>query len=309
MSLAIVFPGQGSQSIGMLSELAGNYPLVKTMYQQASDCLGFDLWKLVQDGPEAELNRTQNTQPALLAAGVATWEVWQQNDGKKPEIVAGHSLGEYTALVCAGVLDFSDAVKLVADRGKYMQEAVPEGQGAMAAVLGLDDDRVIHACERISNGQIVAPANFNCPGQVVIAGHTEAVEKAVDAAKTAGAKRAVILPVSVPSHCRLMQDAAGKLAQRLEQVHFSDAAIPVLQNVNAEKNTEAGTIKQALIEQLYRPVRWSESITRMKKEGIKQLIECGPGKVLTGLTKRIDRDIQALPVFDLTSLQTASTAD
>lgn len=305
MSLAIIFPGQGSQSLGMLSALAESFPVVRATYEEASQALGFDLWRLTQDGPETELNRTEHTQPALLAAGRAIWRVWNESGGEQPGMFAGHSLGEYTALVCAGVIDFSDAITLVADRGRYMQEAVPQGTGAMAAILGLDDEQVIEVCQAITGEQIVTAANFNATGQVVIAGHVGAVQQAMEAAKQAGAKRAILLPVSVPSHCALMTQAADRLATRLESLTFSTANIPVIQNVDVEQHTATEGIKQALIQQLYQPVRWVETVHKMQNNGVTQLVECGPGKVLTGLVKRIDRNLNALAVYDPSSLQAA----
>lgn len=305
MSLAIIFPGQGSQSLGMLSALAESFPVVRATYEEASQALGFDLWRLTQDGPETELNRTEHTQPALLAAGRAIWRVWNESGGEQPGMFAGHSLGEYTALVCAGVIDFSDAITLVADRGRYMQEAVPQGTGAMAAILGLDDEQVVEVCQAITGEQIVSAANFNATGQVVIAGHAGAVQQAMEAAKQAGAKRAILLPVSVPSHCALMTQAADRLATRLESLTFSTANIPVIQNVDVEQHTATEGIKQALIQQLYQPVRWVETVHKMQNNGVTQLVECGPGKVLTGLVKRIDRNLNALAVYDPSSLQAA----
>ncbi len=301
----MVFPGQGSQSLGMLSALAASYPVVKSIYVEASKVLEFNLWELIQDGPEDELNKTENTQPALLAAGVAVWRVWNESKGRRPVLLAGHSLGETTALVCAGVLAFKDAVALVADRGKYMQEAVPAGTGAMAAILGLEDKQVTEVCEQITDNQVVSTANFNSPGQVVIAGHRAAVEDAVELAKKKGAKRALLLPISVPSHCSLMQDAADKYTQRLESVQFSDANMPVIQNVDANEHSSSQEIKQALIQQMHQPVRWVETILTMKSNGITRIIECGPGRVLTGLIKRIDRSLDALCVHDPESLQVA----
>lgn len=304
-NLAIIFPGQGSQSLGMLSALAESFPVVRATYDEASQALGFDLWRLTQEGSEQELNRTEHTQPALLAAGQAVWRVWDESAGEQPSLLAGHSLGEYTALVCAGVIDFSDAITLVAERGKYMQEAVPHGTGAMAAILGLKDEQVVEVCQAVSGEQIVSAANFNATGQVVIAGHTKAVQQAMASAKQAGAKRAIMLPVSVPSHCALMKQAADRLATRLQSITFSNANIPVIQNVDVEQHTTAQDIKQALIQQLYQPVRWLETIGKMQNSGITQLIECGPGKVLTGLIKRIDRSLDALAVYDPASLQAA----
>jgi len=305
MSLAIVFPGQGSQSVGMLADLSEHYPLVREVFHEASDVLGYDLWELTQHGPAEELDKTEKTQPALLAAGYASWRAWQAAGGETPALVGGHSLGEYTALVCAGVLNYADAIPLVADRGRFMQEAVPVGTGVMAAILGLDDASVMEICAQVDEGQNVAAANFNAPGQVVISGHTAAVNQAVEVLKQAGAKRAVLLPVSVPSHCALMKSAADRLADRLLQVRFSDACIPVVQNVDAQVHTEARVIMQSLIRQLHEPVYWSQSIKKMKIEGITRVLECGPGKVLTGLCRRIDRDLDAIAVYDQNSLESA----
>lgn len=305
MSLAIIFPGQGSQSVGMLADLPERYPVVREVFAEASEILGYDLYELVQNGPATELDQTEKTQPALLTAGIANWRIWQGLDGTAPSVVAGHSLGEYTALVCAGVLEFTEAVALVADRGRFMQEAVPAGSGIMAAVLGLDDDKVMEICACVGQGETVAAANFNAPGQVVISGHSAAVHRAVTALKEAGAKRVVLLPVSVPSHCALMKGAADKLADRLQQVTFSDAAIPVIQNVDAIARTDADGIMGALIRQLHEPVHWSRTIEKMQATGVAHVIECGPGKVLTGLCRRIDRALDAQAVYDQESLDNA----
>ena len=309
MSLAIIFPGQGSQSVGMLAGLSEHYPVVQQVFREASGLLGYDLWELVQHGPAAELDRTEKTQPALLAAGYACWRVWRAAGGAVPALVAGHSLGEYSALVCAGVLDFGPALTLVADRGRFMQEAVPAGTGMMAAILGLDDARVTEICAQTGGGQTVAAANFNAPGQVVISGHADAVNRAVEALKQAGAKRALLLPVSVPSHCALMKSAADRLADRLLLVKFSDAAIPVVQNVDAGIRADADGIMRSLIRQLYEPVRWSRSIETMKAAGITRVLECGPGKVLTALCRRIDRDLEAVAVYDQDSLESALSVE
>ncbi len=313
MSLAFVFPGQGSQSVGMLSELAIAYPQVRQTFGQASEVLGYDLWDLVQSGPEAELNQTHKTQPAMLAAGVAVWRVWQARQGAMPMMMAGHSLGEYTALVCAGALDFNDAVRLVAERGRYMQEAVPAGEGAMAAILGLEDAQVIQVCRDASaapgaSDEVVAAVNFNSPGQVVVAGTAAAVARAVELAKQAGAKRALVLPVSVPSHCLLMKPAAERLAALLQTVVLKTPGIPVVNNTDVAVYAEADKIRDALVRQLYNPVRWVETIRSMANAGVKSLVECGPGKVLAGLNKRIERDMAVLPVFDPVTLDEALQA-
>ncbi|WP_286866337.1 MULTISPECIES: ACP S-malonyltransferase [Pantoea] len=303
--IAFVFPGQGSQTVGMLTELAATYPLVEETFREASDALGYDLWQLVSQGPAEELNKTWQTQPALLAASVAIYRVWQQQGGQQPVLMAGHSLGEYSALVCAGVLSFADAVKLVELRGKLMQEAVPEGTGAMQAIIGLDDAAIRKACEESAQGQVVSPVNFNSPGQVVIAGNKEAVERAGAACKAAGAKRALPLPVSVPSHCALMKPAADKLAVALENITFAAPAVPVINNVDVKAETDAAAIRHALVRQLYSPVRWTESMEAMAEQGVTQLLEMGPGKVLTGLTKRIVDSLTAAAVNDTASLTAA----
>lgn len=302
---AFVFPGQGSQTVGMLTELAATYPLVEETFREASDALGYDLWQLVSQGPAEELNKTWQTQPALLAASVAIYRVWQQQGGEQPALMAGHSLGEYSALVCAGVLNFADAVKLVELRGKLMQEAVPEGTGAMQAIIGLDDAAIRKACEESAQGQVVSPVNFNSPGQVVIAGNKEAVERAGAACKAAGAKRALPLPVSVPSHCALMKPAADKLAVALDSITFNAPAVPVINNVDVKAESDAAAIRHALVRQLYSPVRWTESVEAMAAQGVTQLLEMGPGKVLTGLTKRIVDSLTAAAVNDTASLTAA----
>ena len=305
MSLAFVFPGQGSQSVGMLAELGENQASVKETFAQASEVVGFDLWELVQKGPEAELNDTANTQPAMLAAGVAIWRLWQQRGGEKPVVMAGHSLGEYTALVCAGAVDFEEAVALVRERGRFMQEAVPPGDGAMAAILGLDDEQVIAICERAAEGEVVAAVNFNSPGQVVVAGAAGAVSRAVDLAKEEGAKRAIVLPVSVPSHCALMRDAARRLEERLKEVTIRSPEVPVVNNVDVMAERDPEAIRDALVRQLYSPVRWVETIRCLAEQGVDSLVECGPGKVLAGLNRRIDRGMKVFPVYDEDSLKNA----
>jgi [acyl-carrier-protein] S-malonyltransferase len=304
-TLAIVFPGQGSQSIGMLSELAVSYPLVSETFTQASDVLGYDLWKLSQDGPKDELNRTDRTQPAMLAAGVAVWRVWQQENGALPGVMAGHSLGEYSALVCAGAMEFSDAVSLVEERGRCMQSAVPAGVGAMAAILGLDDETVADVCNRAAENEVVSPVNFNSPGQVVIAGNAGAVQRAIGLAKEAGAKRALPLAVSVPSHCSLMQPAAEQFAERLAQTSINTPSIPVIQNVDAARHDQPDAIRENLEKQLFRPVQWVLSVRNMGGQGVTRIIEAGPGKVLAGLCKRIDKSIANAAVFDPASLAAA----
>ncbi len=305
MSLAFVFPGQGSQAVGMLAELGQTCAEVKATFAEASSALGYDLWELAQNGPEEQLNRTDKTQPAMLAAGIAVWRVWQSRGGEQPTVMAGHSLGEYTALVCAGALDFTDAVKLVADRGRFMQEAVAAGTGAMAAILGLADDKVREVCDLAAQGDVVAAVNFNSPGQVVVAGATAAVERAMAMAKEAGAKRAVMLPVSVPSHCELMKPASERLAATLAGIEINAPRIPVIHNVDVTGYDDPSMIRDTLVRQLFLPVRWVETVQAMASQGVDKLIECGPGKVLVGLNKRIDRDMQALPVFDSATLETA----
>ncbi|ESS68481.1 malonyl CoA-acyl carrier protein transacylase FabD [Methyloglobulus morosus KoM1] len=297
-NLAFVFPGQGSQSVGMLTQLAASYPEVKQTFDKASFVLGRNLWDLVVNGPEEKLNQTQNTQPAMLAAGVAVWEVWCKHSAIRPAWMAGHSLGEYTALVCSGALFFEDAVKLVEARARFMQEAVPAGVGTMAAILGLDDDKIITICADVAGTEIVSAVNFNSPGQVVIAGHTAAVERAVAAAKEAGAKRAVMLPVSVPSHCALMLSAAEKLEECLRDIALETPKMHTIHNADVEMHTAPDVIRQVLKEQLYKPVRWVEGIELMHNKGVTIFIECGPGKVLTGLDKRIAKEAEHLAIYD-----------
>ncbi len=305
MSLAFVFPGQGSQSVAMLSELAEKTQLITATFQEASEALGYDLWDLVQNGPEERLNSTEVTQPALLAAGVAVWRCWQEQAGPSPAFLAGHSLGEYTALVCAGSLDFADAVRLVADRGRFMQDAVAIGTGSMAAVMGLDEAALTEVCARASEGDVISCANFNSPGQIVIAGERLAVERAAELAKAAGAKRAIILSVSVPSHCALMIPAADRLAQRLNDLSLDSPSIPVIHNVDADRHPGPAEIRTALVEQLYKPVRWIDVVNKMAECGVDTIVECGPGKVLAGLCKRINKTLDCKPVFDPDSLNKA----
>lgn len=307
-TLALVFPGQGSQSVGMLAELAQTQPQIAETFEGASDVLGYDLWALVQQGPEEQLNQTDRTQPAMLAAGVAVWRAWEARGGAQPAIMAGHSLGEYTALVCAGALEYTDAIALVAERGRCMQHAVPAGTGAMAAILGLDDAAVAAVCTEAAAGEVVAPVNFNSPGQVVIAGHAGAVERAVVAAKAAGAKRAVTLPVSVPSHCALMTPAAEAFAERLAASEIRVPAIPVIQNVDAQPHDAPDAIRENLRRQLYSPVQWVRTVQAMRGLGIARIIEAGPGKVLAGLNRRIDKDMSNETVLDPASLDAALAA-
>jgi [acyl-carrier-protein] S-malonyltransferase len=305
--LAFVFPGQGSQTVGMLKGLAAEFPLVTETFAEASHTLGYDLWQLVQEGPAEKLNQTTHTQPALLTASVAIWRIWQTQHGNKPTLLAGHSLGEYSALVCAQAIAFSDAVKLVAERGRFMQEAVPEGQGALAAIVGLDDQQVRNICEAAAQRKVLTPANYNAIGQIVIAGETSAVERAIEQAKQAGAKLAKLLPVSAPSHCALMQPAADRLANYLQATALQTPNIPVINNVDVSIQTDPNGIKAALVKQLYSPVRWVEIIQAMAKQNIELIIECGPGKVLAGLNKRIVAEIPTISVNDSESLKAALT--
>ncbi len=305
-NLAFIFPGQGSQSVGMMDDLAAHTPIIEETFKEAGDALGIDLWGLVCDGPEETLNQTDHTQPAMLAAGVATWRAWNEAGGARPAIMAGHSLGEYTALVCAGAMGFADAVKLVAQRGRFMQEAVPAGEGAMAAVLGLDDQAVVDACESASEGDVVAAVNFNAPGQVVIAGARAAVDRAMEACKAAGAKKVMPLPVSVPSHCALMAPAAERLADVLKDITLDAPAIPVLHNVDVQSTDDPEQIRQRLVAQLHSPVRWVETIQSMVDRGVEQMVECGPGKVLAGLNRRIQRRLPIVALADTKSLQKAA---
>lgn len=302
---AITFPGQGSQAVGMLADLAAAEPLVAQTFEEGSDALGLDLWALSQLGPKEALNQTENTQPALLCAGIAVYRVLREQLEHDPLVMAGHSLGEYTALVAAGVLQLTDATRLVAMRGRFMQQAVPAGSGAMAAILGLDDDAVRAVCDEAAQGQIASPVNFNSPGQVVVAGNTEAVARAADLAKAAGAKRALMLDVSVPSHCALMKPAADRLREAMQDVVFASPSVPVLHNVSVSEAATADDIRQALVEQLYSPVRWVETVAAIAARGVEVVIEAGPGKVLAGLIKRTDKSLSALPVFDPPSLQKA----
>ena len=302
---AMVFPGQGSQAVGMLAELAEQFSIVEETFKQASEVLGYDLWSLVQHGPADELNKTWQTQPALLAASIAVYRVWQQQYPQlQPTLMAGHSLGEYSALVCAGAIDFQDAVKLVELRGKLMQQAVPEGTGAMYAIIGLDNDSIIKACQNAEQGEVVSAVNFNSPGQVVIAGAKAAVERAAVLCKEAGAKRALPLAVSVPSHCALMKPAADQLAVSLESIAVKSPAVAVINNVDVKTENDAQAIRHALVRQLYSPVRWTETVEKMATNGIEVLVEIGPNKVLNGLTKRIADNLQAVSVNDPASLST-----
>ena len=303
-NLAFIFPGQGSQAVTMLSDFA-EHSVVQSTFSEASKSLGYDLWQLISEGPAEKLNQTNFTQPALLTASVALWRLLDSESEMSPAIIAGHSLGEYSALVCAGVLSLADGVKLVEKRGEFMQASVPEGVGAMAAVIGLSDDKIIDACQQAAEQQIVSAVNFNSPGQVVIAGNKEAVERAGILCKEAGAKRVLPLPVSVPSHCALMKDAAEKLAQEFNSVTFNQPNIPVINNVDVAIENDVEAIKQALIKQLYSPVRWTEIVEILADKGIEAAIEVGPGKVLQGLVKRINKSITCVSVNDNESLSKA----
>jgi [acyl-carrier-protein] S-malonyltransferase len=306
MSLAVVFPGQGSQSVGMLKALAAAEPVVRETFAEASEVLGYDLWALCQDGPAEELNATERTQPAMLAAGVATWRAWQHRGAPVPAMLAGHSLGEFTALVCAGAIEFRDAVGIVQFRGRVMQEAVPAGQGAMAAILGLEDAEVEAACGEAAQGEVVEPVNYNSPGQLVIAGHATAVARAIEACKARGAKRALPLPVSVPSHSSLMKAAGERLRERLASVALHAPAIEVYAYGGRRHGTPAEIVDN-VVAQLSGPVRWSDVIRDMVARGATRIVECGPGRVLTGLNRRIERnkDIAMLAIEDPASLATA----
>jgi [acyl-carrier-protein] S-malonyltransferase len=310
MTLAFVFPGQGSQSIGMLAAFGAAEPVVRETFAEASDVLGYDLWALCQSGPESDLGATERTQPAMLAAGVATWRVWLRHGGPRPVAMAGHSLGEYSALVCSEALDFRQAVDLVRFRGQLMQQAVPLGEGAMAAVLGLDDAELELACRDAAQGEVVEPVNFNAPGQTVIAGHATAVARAIEGAKARGAKRALLLPVSVPSHSSLMLDAAERLAERLATVPLRLPNVASVYTVDVRTHASTDGIRQSLKEQLFKPVRWADTVRAMLAGGVTTLVECGPGRVLTSLSKRIERraDLQSLALEDPASMAAALAA-
>jgi len=304
-NLAFVFPGQGSQSVGMLTELAASYPEVKRVFERASDILGRDLWAIADQGPEDELNQTYNTQSIMLAAGVAVWEIWCKHSSVRPAWMAGHSLGEYTALVCSEAMSFEDGIKLVAARGRLMQEAVPEGVGSMAAILGLEDHVVVNVCAEVAGDEVVSAVNFNTPGQVVIAGNTDAVERAMLAAKRAGAKRVMLLPISVPSHCALMASAAEKLDKYLQEADIDIPKMTLIHNVDVASHSASEVIRNALKEQLYKPVRWVDTIRFMHDQGVTSFVECGPGNVLIGLNKRIAKAAEHLTIYNPLTLNKA----
>jgi [acyl-carrier-protein] S-malonyltransferase len=299
--LAFVFPGQGSQKIGMLAELAEQNPIIEKTFNEASEVLGYDMWQLIQQGEQDEINLTQRTQPILLTCSLAIWRLWNEKQGAVPSQMAGHSLGEWSALVCANVIDFADGLRIVEARGKYMQQAVPVGQGAMAAIIGLEDQTILDACSEASSLGVVDAVNFNAPGQVVLAGSNDAVERAMEICKSAGAKRALPLPVSAPFHTSLMKPAADNLAEMVNAVTFRAPEVPIMHNVHAENESDPQVIKALLLEQIYSPVKWVDCVKQLKASGASTLVECGPGKVLSGLTKRIDRE--------LTALATESAAD
>lgn len=304
--LAFVFPGQGSQKVGMLAEIAAAYPVVLDTFAEASEALSYDMWGLIQAGPQDALNLTEKTQPILLASSVALWRVWQQRNGVLPSLLAGHSLGEFSALVCAGTIAFADAVKLVRARGQFMQTAVPVGDGAMAAVLGMDDEQLVQICREASaQGGVVEAVNFNSPGQIVIAGTVAAVDKAIELCKAAGSKRALPLPVSAPFHTSLMRPAGDKLRAAMADLKFSAPTIPVVHNVNAKPETDPEKIKAILFEQIFSPVQWSHCVAYMVEQGITAAVECGPGKVLGGLIKRIDKSVNCLSIEDGAGLDAA----
>ena len=307
-NLAFVFPGQGSQKIGMLASLASINTVVLDTFSEASEALGYDLWELVQSGEQEAINLTERTQPILLASSVAIWRLWQEKSGPSPSLLAGHSLGEWSALVCSGVLGFTNALNIVRARGAYMQEAVPLGAGAMAAILGLDDQAVLDACDTARQGEVVDAVNFNAPGQIVIAGSALAVERAIELCKASGAKRALPLPVSAPFHTSLMHPAAENLADLVNSTVFSTPQIPVIHNVHAQIESNPDAIKTLMLEQIYKPVMWVDCVKALKAQGVEILVECGPGRVLNGLSKRIDRELTSYATDDLASLENALTS-
>ncbi len=303
--LAFVFPGQGSQKVAMLSAMAERHGVIQDTYEESSQVLGYDLWQLVQQGPQDKLNLTERTQPMLLTAGVALWRLWQQLGGEQPAVLAGHSLGEFTALVCAQSLAFTDAVHLVQQRGAFMQAAVPVGVGAMAAIIGLADDAIDQACIEAAQGQVVAAVNYNSPGQVVIAGHAEAVARAVALCKDAGARRALPLPVSAPFHTDLMRPAGEQLAAAISAIELRAPQIPVVHNVNAKTESDPQKIRQLLVEQVYSPVQWVACVRTLLDQGVQCTVECGPGKVLSGLIRRIDKSLAVASLEEPESLDKA----
>ena len=300
--LAIVFPGQGSQTIGMLNNLITIDKKAREIVNIASDVLGYDILKIISDGPKEKLDSTEVTQPAILLTSYVTWLLWKHESNAIPSVLAGHSLGEYTALLCADIISFEDAIMIVSERGKYMQQSVPDSTGAMAAILGLDDSLIEQLCSNAAEDEIVSAANYNSPGQVVVSGHKNAVNRMINLAKNAGARRAILLPVSVPSHCALMKDTANKFSKLLDKITFNNAQIPILQNVDAKLKTNAADIKTALIKQLYEPVRWVDTINEIHRIGVTKIIECGPNNVLSGLIKRIEKSFELFSISDKPSL-------
>ena len=300
--LAIVFPGQGSQTIGMFDNLITIDKKAREIVNIASDVLGYDILKIISDGPKEKLDSTEVTQPAILLTSYVTWLLWKHESNTIPSVLAGHSLGEYTALLCADIISFEDAIMIVSERGKYMQQSVPDSTGAMAAILGLDDSLIEQLCSNAAEDEIVSAANYNSPGQVVVSGHKNAVNRMINLAKNAGARRAILLPVSVPSHCALMKDTANKFSKLLDKITFNNAQIPILQNVDAKLKTNAADIKTALIKQLYEPVRWVDTINEIHRIGVTKIIECGPNNVLSGLIKRIEKSFELFSISDKPSL-------
>jgi [acyl-carrier-protein] S-malonyltransferase len=301
--LAFVFPGQGSQKVGMLADLELKYKQVSDTFAEASDVLGYDMWKMVQEGPQEEINLTERTQPILLASSVAIWRIWLDKQGQKPSFMAGHSLGEWSALVCSETVSFSDALNIVQARGQHMQKAVPVGEGAMAAIIGLEDSIIIEACQSASEIGVVDAVNFNAPGQVVIAGSILAVNQAIEECKQAGAKRALPLPVSAPFHTSLMKPAADQLSELVNSVTFKQPSVPVVHNVHAETEESPDAIKTLMLEQIFKPVRWVDCVRTLKSSGVSTLVECGPGRVLSGLNKRIDKELLSLATDDQSSFE------
>ena len=306
-NLGFIFPGQGSQQIGMLSDLAAEHSLIKATFGEASDVLGYDLWDLVQNGEAEAINQTEVTQPLLLTASVSLWRLWEEQQGASPAIMAGHSLGEWSALVCADVIAFKDGVAMVRNRGKYMQSAVPKGEGAMAAIIGLDDDVILEACTSAAQGDVVNAVNFNSTGQIVIAGSAAAVDRAIQLCTDAGARRAMLLPLSAPFHTSLMQPAADHLAKDLAGIEFRTPSIPLIHNVTVDSESNPDKIRELMIEQITAPVPWVATVQKLKTMGIESLVECGPGKVLAGLNKRIDREITTKNIDTTDSFAAANT--